>query len=310
MKALEKKLDFIIKKQSELAITLSSISDEVQILKNESKSRDSKIVILENQLEEQKSRCDTIEPKLLEMEVKDRKLNLIIHGLSKEKQQQTVFANVSTLFSSTMEITDKVQILECYRMSQKSNVSTPPEISHRIINKKNLDCLKDKLNITDWSRVFDAEDVNSAMAHFFEKFNAAFDESCPREVSTRLAEVATSGEQNKLARHVLEVETITALLFGLAGRLARAQNVLASLGEDVGTSSPRTCLAKDFLSCKGRIKPGLWPFDYNTFFCAEFSAASILDSQLLDSHSQLAEPDQGADKTKEPSVVFSVTPES
>ncbi|KAK2723190.1 hypothetical protein QYM36_001756 [Artemia franciscana] len=116
MKALEKKLDFIISKQSELAITVSSISDEVQILKNESKSRDSKIVFLENQLEEQKSRCDTIEAKLLEMEVKDRKLNLIIHGLSKEKQQQTVFANVSTLFSSTMEITDKVQILQCYRM--------------------------------------------------------------------------------------------------------------------------------------------------------------------------------------------------
>ncbi|KAK2702689.1 hypothetical protein QYM36_018706, partial [Artemia franciscana] len=42
----------------------------------------------------------------------------------KEKQQQTVFANVSTLFSSTMEITDKVQMLQCYRMSQKSNVST------------------------------------------------------------------------------------------------------------------------------------------------------------------------------------------
>ncbi|XP_065562440.1 uncharacterized protein LOC136028523 [Artemia franciscana] len=59
-----------------------------------------------------------------------------------------------------------------------------PEISHRIINKKILDCLKDKLNIIDWSRVFDSEDVNSAMAHFFEKFNAAFDESCPR-VKTR-----------------------------------------------------------------------------------------------------------------------------
>ena len=53
MKALEKKLDLIISKPSEFAITLSSISDKVQILKNESKSRDSKIVILENQLEEQ-----------------------------------------------------------------------------------------------------------------------------------------------------------------------------------------------------------------------------------------------------------------
>ncbi|KAK2713753.1 hypothetical protein QYM36_009588, partial [Artemia franciscana] len=65
-------------------------------------------------------------------------------------------------------------------------------------------------------------------------------------------------------------------------------------------------LANDLI-IGGTQKPGLWSFDYNTSFCAEFSAASILDSQLLDSHSQLAQPDQGANKTKEPSVVFSVT---
>ncbi|KAK2723022.1 hypothetical protein QYM36_003272 [Artemia franciscana] len=145
MKALEKKLDLIISKQIKFAITLSSISDEVQILKNESKSRDSKIVILENQLEEQKSRCDTIEAKILEMEVKDRKLNLIIHGLSKEKQQQTVFADVSTLFSSTMEITDNVQILQRYRMSQKSNVSTrkptAPPVFLSVSSEKDIQCI-------------------------------------------------------------------------------------------------------------------------------------------------------------------------
>ncbi|KAK2713620.1 hypothetical protein QYM36_009481 [Artemia franciscana] len=65
--------------------------------------------------------------------------------------------------------------------------------------------------------------------------NMSSNEKLGKEVSSRLAEVATSGEQNKVARHVLEVETITALLFGLAGRLARAQNVLASLGEDVNS---------------------------------------------------------------------------
>ncbi|KAK2716719.1 hypothetical protein QYM36_007011 [Artemia franciscana] len=98
MKALEKKLDLIISKQSEFAITLSSNSDEVKILKNESKSLDSKIVILENQLEEQKSRCDTVEAKLLEIEVKDRKLNLIIHRLSKEKQQDSSRECVNIIF--------------------------------------------------------------------------------------------------------------------------------------------------------------------------------------------------------------------
>ncbi|KAK2712061.1 hypothetical protein QYM36_010926 [Artemia franciscana] len=124
MKALERKLDLIICKQNEFAIIISSISNKVQISKNESKSRNSRIVMLKNQLEVQKSRCDTIEAKLLKIEVKDRKLNLMIYGLSKEKQQQTALANVSTIFSSTSEITDNVQMLQCYRVSQKSNVST------------------------------------------------------------------------------------------------------------------------------------------------------------------------------------------
>lgn len=131
MKALGKKLDLIINQQKEFAVTLSSISDEVQTLKNESKSRDAKIASLESQLEEQKSKFDTIETKLLEIEVKDRKLNLIIFGLPKEKNQQSVLTNVSTLLTSKKEITDKIQISQCYRVPQKSNVSsrkpyTPP----------------------------------------------------------------------------------------------------------------------------------------------------------------------------------------
>lgn len=131
MKALGKKLDLIINQQKEFAVTLSSISDEVQTLKNESKSRDAKIASLESQLEEQKSKFDTIETKLLEIEVKDRKLNLIIFGLPKEKNQQSVLTNVSTLLTSKMEITDKIRLSQCYRVPQKSNVSsrkpyTPP----------------------------------------------------------------------------------------------------------------------------------------------------------------------------------------
>ena len=131
MKALGKKLDLIINQQKEFAVTLSSIWDEVQTLKNESKSCDVKIASLESQLEEQKSKFDTIETKLLEIEVKDRKLNLIIFGLPKEKNQQSVLTNVSTLLTSKVEITDKIRLSQCYRVPQKSNVSsrkpyTPP----------------------------------------------------------------------------------------------------------------------------------------------------------------------------------------
>lgn len=55
-----------------------------------------------------------------------------------------------------------------------------PETATRIINKKNLVCLKDKLNLTDWSPVFDADEINSATDYFLEGFHAALDESCPR----------------------------------------------------------------------------------------------------------------------------------
>ena len=34
--------------------------------------------------------------------------------------------------------------------------------------------------MTDWSPVFDADEINSATDYFLEGFHAALDESCPR----------------------------------------------------------------------------------------------------------------------------------
>ncbi|KAK4011745.1 hypothetical protein OUZ56_020860 [Daphnia magna] len=54
-----------------------------------------------------------------------------------------------------------------------------------------------------------------------------------RSVTSRVACVATPAETNKVFLHVAEVDKITALLLALAGRLARAQNALHSLPNEI-----------------------------------------------------------------------------
>ncbi|XP_057379868.1 uncharacterized protein LOC130702235 isoform X2 [Daphnia carinata] len=54
-----------------------------------------------------------------------------------------------------------------------------------------------------------------------------------RSVTSRVACVATPAETNKVFLHVAEVDKITALLLALAGRLARAQNALLSLPNEI-----------------------------------------------------------------------------
>ena len=73
-------------------------------------------------MEDQKLTCDQLENQVLESDVKDRKLNLLIHGMPIEWPSQTVEENVKFFFLSvTMEISDPIQITKCYRMLGGSN---------------------------------------------------------------------------------------------------------------------------------------------------------------------------------------------
>ena len=54
-------------------------------------------------------------------------------------------------------------------------------------------------------------------------------EALGRQVTSKVAQVATTPETNKVLLHVSEVDKITALLLALVGRLARAQNALLTL---------------------------------------------------------------------------------
>ena len=50
-------------------------------------------------------------------------------------------------------------------------------------------------------------------------------------VSARVEQLAQPAEADKYATYVEQIGTITSLLLGLSGRLARAENALVSLGE-------------------------------------------------------------------------------
>ncbi|KAK2724584.1 hypothetical protein QYM36_001170 [Artemia franciscana] len=90
-------------------------------LKKDASDRDITIGQLEKELEDQKLRCDQLENQVLESDVKDRKLNLLIHGMPTERLSQTVEENVKFFLSVTMEISDPIQLTKCYRMLGGSN---------------------------------------------------------------------------------------------------------------------------------------------------------------------------------------------
>ena len=114
------KLDKIIASQVEFSSKLDSISAEVVSLKSDATTRDSRIVELESTLEEQKLKSEALEKRLLAFEVKDRKLNLLVHGLPEEKSNETPEANVKNLFANKLGIDEPVMITKCYRITSRS----------------------------------------------------------------------------------------------------------------------------------------------------------------------------------------------
>ena len=51
--------------------------------------------------------------KLLELEVKDRQLNLIAHGLPNKRSGQSLSKNIETLFKEKLEIDKEIPLKKC-----------------------------------------------------------------------------------------------------------------------------------------------------------------------------------------------------
>jgi len=143
VKILTEKLDAVIRSQRDINKSIQSLTGEIATLKKDASDRDIKIGQLEKELEDQKLRCDQLENQVLESDVKDRKLNLLIHGMPTERPSQTVEENVKFFLSDTMEISDPIQITKCYRMLGGSvNVTNrrprPAPIFISVVNEQNI----------------------------------------------------------------------------------------------------------------------------------------------------------------------------
>ncbi|KAK2701821.1 hypothetical protein QYM36_019534, partial [Artemia franciscana] len=121
VKILTGKLDAVIRSQKDINKSIQSLTGEIATLKKDASDRDIKIGQLEKELEDQKLRCDQLENQVLGSDVKDRKLNLLIHGIPTERPSQPVEENVKHFLSVTMDISDPIQITKCYRMLGGSN---------------------------------------------------------------------------------------------------------------------------------------------------------------------------------------------
>ncbi|KAK2727167.1 hypothetical protein QYM36_007858 [Artemia franciscana] len=144
VKILTKKLDAVIRSQKDINKSIQSLTGEIATLKKDASDRDIKIGQLEKELEDQKLRCDQLEDQVLESDVKDRKVNLLIHGMPTEWPSQTVEENVKFFLSVTMEISDPIQITKCYRMLgvgkllEGTGNSLKAIVEHLIVNKLKL----------------------------------------------------------------------------------------------------------------------------------------------------------------------------
>lgn len=88
-----------------------------------------------------------------------------------------------------------------------------------------------------------------------------------RSVTSRVACVATPAETNKVFLHVAEVDKITALLLALAGRLARAQNALHSLPNEI--------------EAQEKVKPSSQPSTHNMLESISYFWMTLNDDCLI-----------------------------
>ncbi|KAK2705571.1 hypothetical protein QYM36_015834 [Artemia franciscana] len=174
VKILTEKLDAVICSQKDINKSIQSLTGEIATLKKDASDRGIKIGQLEKELEDQKLRCDQLENQVLESDVKDCKLNLLIHGMPTERLSQTVEENVKQFLSVTMEISDPIRITKCYRMLSGSNAPSQGEI----IRLKYSQALQGEKNF-DFSRTetpFDIQMTFDEVVRKLEKRNREYDD--------------------------------------------------------------------------------------------------------------------------------------
>jgi len=109
---------------AEIASQFNQLKSEIVKLKSEIEEKDTIIAALQSTLDVQIKATDSTNQRLLELEVRDRRLNLILHGLTKEKHGETLQANFEEVMKNNLGLEDSPKITRLFRIKQRlDNVS-------------------------------------------------------------------------------------------------------------------------------------------------------------------------------------------
>ncbi|KAK2718183.1 hypothetical protein QYM36_005486 [Artemia franciscana] len=109
---------------AESASQFNQLKSEIVKLKFEIEEKDTIIAALQSTLDVQIKATDSTNQRLLELEVRDRRLNLILHVLTKEKHGETLQANFEEVMKNNLGLEDSPKITRLFRIKQRlDNVS-------------------------------------------------------------------------------------------------------------------------------------------------------------------------------------------
>ena len=109
--------------QAGVSSKLDTVMSDIQSLRQSLADKDAEIVELRSSIESHLAERVKLEKRLLDLEVKDRQLNLIVHGLPKEKLGQSLTENIETLFKEKLEIEKDIALKKVYRIKSVSPIT-------------------------------------------------------------------------------------------------------------------------------------------------------------------------------------------
>ena len=115
MKRLQASLAKILAEQKSFLVSKVALQDEARQISAENANLQDEAKKLRNDLKQEKLRNNDFESRLLDFEVRERILNLIVHGPT-EKHNQSVTSNVMSLISDKLQVTEDISLTKCYRL--------------------------------------------------------------------------------------------------------------------------------------------------------------------------------------------------
>ncbi|KAK2701321.1 hypothetical protein QYM36_020018, partial [Artemia franciscana] len=124
--------DVAKKMEKNFANMQQNFQKEMSVLKDIITEKDSMISKLEETLEAQRTTLEKANERLLQLEVRDRRHNLILHGLPKENRGDFLEVKVRSVLKDKVDLKEEIKISMLFRLKEKSvsdrsnRTSAPP----------------------------------------------------------------------------------------------------------------------------------------------------------------------------------------